>query len=173
MADDTDILRDRARELARPVEPPPAPGTLLDVLEFKVAQERYAVEVVSVREVYPLAGLTRVPCTPPFVAGIVNVRGHMIPVIDFRKLFDVPEQGLADLHRVILLEGEGFVVGLLADAALAVRTIPTAALQASLETLTGIRGEYLKGVTPDRVVVLDAARLLADPKLVVREDVEG
>jgi purine-binding chemotaxis protein CheW len=173
MADDAEILRARARVLARPPEPAAEPATLLEVLEFRLAQERYAIETRYVREVHPLVDLTRVPCTPPFVAGIVNVRGRVIPVLDLKKLFDLPEQGLTDLHGVILLDGNGLELGLLADTIVDVRTIPVDSVQASLATLTGIRSEYLTGVTGERIVVLDTHRLLSDPKIIVDEDVES
>jgi purine-binding chemotaxis protein CheW len=63
--------------------------------------------------------------------------------------------------------------GILADAIIGVHAIPVADIQASLPTLTGIREEYLKGVTPDRTVILDAEKLLADERIVVQEQVAG
>lgn len=169
----SEILRARARALARPIEAAASADEWLDVLEFRLAHERYALEIRSVREVYPLKDLTRLPCAPAFVVGIVNVRGRILPVIDLKKFFDLPEQGLTDLHRIIVLEGPDLQLGLLADAAMGVQSIAAASLQSSLPTLTGIRSEYLKGVTADHLVVLDAARLLASPKIIVNEDVEN
>lgn len=172
-ADARRILRARAQALARPLEQAPVAATLLEVLEFRLAQERYAVETRYVREVYPLKDLTPLPCTPPFVLGIVNVRGRILPVVDLKKFFDLPEQGLTDLHRIILVEGNDVELGLLADATVGVRSIPVDSLQSSLPTLTGIRSEYLKGVTAERLVVLDVARILADPKIIVHEEVDN
>jgi purine-binding chemotaxis protein CheW len=63
--------------------------------------------------------------------------------------------------------------GILSDAILGVRSIPLDSIQPSLPTLTGIRAAYLKGVTSDRLVILDAGALLADRKLIVLEEVEG
>ncbi|MEX2271450.1 MAG: chemotaxis protein CheW [Vicinamibacterales bacterium] len=173
MPDDAQILRARARTLARAAEHAPAAATLLEVLEFRLAEERYAVETRYVREVYPLQDLTPLPCTPPFVLGIVNVRGRIVPVLDLKKFFDLPEEGLTDLHRIILLEGDGLELGLLADATEGVRSIPMDTLQPSLPTLAGVRSEYLKGVTGERVAVLDVRRILADPKIIVHEEVEN
>ena len=168
-----EILRARAQALARPAEQPPAAETLLEVLEFRLAQERYAVETRFVREVYPLKDLTPMPCTPPFVLGIVNVRGRITPVIDMKKFFDLPDQGLTDLHRIILVRGNDLELGLLADVIVGVQPIVADSLQASLPTLTGIRADYLKGVTAERLVVLDLERILADPKIIVHEEVES
>lgn len=167
------ILRARARVLARPPQPAPAAGSLLEVLEFNLARERYAVETRYVREVHPLRQLTPLPCTPAYVLGIVNVRGRIVPVFDIRKFFDLPQQGLTDLHRIILVQGGDLELGLLAEAITGAHAIASDSLQPALPTLTGIRGDYLKGVTVERLVVLDVERLLADPKIVVNEAVEG
>src|SRR2546423_11104334 len=165
------ILRARAKALARTPERALTAGASLALLEFRLAQERYALENRWVREVCPLKELTPLPCTPPFVLGIVNVRGRILPVLDLKKFFDLPEQGLTDLHRLILIRGNHLELGLLADVIVGVRSIPIDSLQLSLPTLTGIRSDYLKGVTAERLVVLDLARILADPKIIVHDEV--
>jgi purine-binding chemotaxis protein CheW len=167
------ILRDRAQVLALPPEQAAAADTQLELLEFRLAQERYAVETRHVREDYPLKDLTPLPCTPPFVLGVVNVRGHILPVLDLKKFFDLPENGLTDLHCIILVRERDIEFGLLADVIVGVRSIPVESLQPSLPTLTGIRSDYLKGVADECLVVLDLARLLADPKILVHEEVEN
>lgn len=168
----TQILRARARALVRAPEQAPAADTLLELLEFRLAQERYAVEIQYVREVVPLQDLTPVPCTPPFVLGVVHLRGRILPVLDLRKVFELPEQGLTDLHRIVVVRGDGLEFGLLAEVVVGVRTVPLETLQPSLPTLIGIRSDYLQGVTAEHLVVLDLARILADPKIVVHEEVE-
>ena len=172
-SDAQQILRARAQALARPPQPAPAAETLLELLEFHLAQERYAVETRYVREVCPFKELTPLPCTPAFVLGIVNVRGRILPVFDLKKFFDLPETGITDLHRIILVRGNDVELGLLADVIVGVRSIPADSLQPSLPTLTGVRSDYLKGVTAERLVVLDLARILADPKIIVNEAVES
>lgn len=167
------ILHARAQALARPVVQAPAADTMLELLEFRLAQERYALESRHVHEVYPLRNLTPLPCTPPFVLGIVHVRGRIIPVINIKKFFDLPDQGLTDLNRLILVRGHDLELGLLADTIVGVYSISAGSLQPSLPTLTGIRSDYLKGVSAARLVVLDLERMLADPKLIVNEEVEN
>jgi purine-binding chemotaxis protein CheW len=165
------ILRARAQALARPPQRALATDASLEVLEFRLAEERYALEIRYVREVYPLIDLTPLPCTPRFVLGIVNVRGRIMTVIDIKKFFDLPDKGLTDLHRIILVRNNDFEVGLLADSVVGVHSVAHETLQSSLPTLTGIRSEYLKGLTAERLVVLDVARILADPKIIVHEEV--
>jgi purine-binding chemotaxis protein CheW len=175
LADDAEterILRDRARELARPATPPAPAGSTLELLEFGLAKERYALETRHVQEVHPLRELTPLPGTPPFLLGIVNVRGRIVPVLDLKKFFELPEQGLTDLHRVILVHGDDIELGVLADSTHGVHDVTAATLQPSLPTLTGIRAQYLLGVTAARVVVLDFDRVLSDPSIIVRQDVD-
>jgi purine-binding chemotaxis protein CheW len=167
------ILRVRAKVLARTPDRAQTAQASLEVLEFRLAHERYALENRYVAEVCPLKELTPLPCTPPFVLGIVNVRGRILPVLDLKKFFDLPEKGLTDSHRIILVRGNDLELGLLADVIVDVRSIPADSLQPSLPTLSGIRGDYLKGVTAERLVVLDLSRILADPKIIVNEEVEA
>lgn len=173
MPDSGKILRARAKALARPREHVAVAAASLELLEFRLAQECYALETRYVREVVPLRDLTPLPCTPPFVLGIVNVRGRILPVLDIKKFFDLPEQGLTDLHHIILIRGNDLEFGLLADVIIGVRTVPTETLQPSVSTLTGIRDAYLKGVTAERLVVLDLDRILTDPGIIVHEEVQN
>jgi len=160
-------LRTRAAALAREPEKGPAPGENLEVVEFLLAEERYAIETRYVREVYPLKALTVLPGTPPFVLGIINVRGQILSVIDIKKFFDLPAKGLTDLNKAIILRADAMELGILADQILGVRSMARRDIQPPLPTLTGIRQEYLKGVGRDRLVVLEAARLLSDRQIVV------
>lgn len=166
------ILRARAQMLARPPDQLPEVTKRLELLAFRLGQERYGVETRHVHEVHSLKDLTPLPCTPRFVLGIVNVRGRILPVFDLKKFFELPEQGLTDLHRIILVQGNDLELGLLADDTAGVRSIPAETLQPPLPTLTGIRSEFLKGVTAEHLIVLDVPRILADPRIIVHEEVE-
>lgn len=167
------ILRARAQALARPSERELTPQASVEVLEFRLATERYAIETRFVREVHPLKNLTPLPCTPPFVLGIVNVRGRIVPVLDLRKFFDLPEQGLTDLHRVILVNGNGLEFGLLADMRMGVRSLALESLQRAPATLSEIGAGYLMGVAAEGILVLDLGRILADPAILVHEEVKN
>ncbi len=166
------ILRDRAEELARETTGEGQPGEFLEVVEFLVATERYGIESHHVREVYPVRDLTALPCVPPYVLGVINMRGRIVSVIDVKKLFELPDKGLTDLNKAIIVRLGEMELGILADAVVGMRRIAMQDLQPSLPTLTEIRVEYLRGVTGDRLVILDAEKILSDPKLVVDQQVE-
>ena len=169
--DKNKILRNRARALAHGVEGE-EPEDQIEVLEFLLAYEKYGIEPSYVREVCMMKDLTLLPGTPHFVSGIINVRGEVVSVIDLKKFFDLPEKGLGDFNKVIVLSSVGMEFGVLADVVLGIRKVRLSDLQPSpsLPTLTGIRGDYLKGVTGDRLVVLDAGKLLSDKRMLVNEE---
>lgn len=171
-AEELQELAKRAQALAKEPIVARAEAQTLEAIVFQLGGEDYAVELARVREVCVLQELTPVPCAPAFVRGIVNVRGEIRTIIDLRTFFDLPVQGLSDLNKVILLEHGDLRLGILADAILGVRTIALETLQSSLPTLTGLRADYLRGITPERVVLLDAARILSDKRIIVEEEVE-
>jgi purine-binding chemotaxis protein CheW len=172
LAEKQQLLKARARELARNGEKEKPVGESIEVVEFLLAYEKYGIESSYVREIYPLRELTPVPCTPPFVLGIINVRGEIVSVIDMKKFFDLPERGLTDMNKVIIVHDDKMEFGILADAILGVRSILREDIQPSLPTLTGIRAEYLQGMTKEPLVVLDTAKILSAKNLVVHDEME-
>ena len=122
-----------------------APGGQLELLEFKLANERYALETRHVVEVHPLRDLTPLPGTPPFVRGIVNLRGRILPVFDLKKFFGLPEQGVTDLHRIIVVRGNDLELGLLADVVASVRSVAVESLAPPLPTLSEIARRLPEG----------------------------
>lgn len=166
------ILRARARSLAAHGQAENvAPHQRLQLVEFILGSEHYAIESGHIREILPLSEFTPLPCTPAFVLGLVNLRGQLLSIINIKRLFDLPEKGLTDLNQVIIVQGRQMEVGILADAILGVGSVAVEELHPSLPTLTGIRAEYLKGITKDLRVVLDIENILADRRLIVDEEV--
>lgn len=130
-------------------------------MEFRLATEKYGLESAFVREVYPLKELTPLPGVPPFVLGIVNVRGQILSVIDLKKFFNLPEKGLGQLNKLIILRKKQMEFGILADEILGARSVALDAIQAPPPTVSGVGAEYLRGVTSERVILLDAEKILS------------
>jgi purine-binding chemotaxis protein CheW len=164
------VLRARARLLAagskRKAE---SPDSLLEVVEFVLGPEHYGIESKRIREIHALSDFTPLPCTPAFVLGLVNVRGRILSIINIKRLFDLPEQGLTDLNKVIVVYAGAMELGILADATVGLRSISAKEMRSALPTLTGIRAEYLKGITKESLVVLDVEKILSDEKILVNE----
>jgi purine-binding chemotaxis protein CheW len=162
------ILRARAGALAQE-QAQASEAARFEVVEFSLASETYAFEASFVREVYPLKEFTPVPGVPPFVLGIINLRGQILSIIDLKKFFDLPENGLGQLNKLIILRNNQMELGILADNILGARSIERDALQAAPSTVSGIGAQYLRGVTADRVIILDAGKLLGDDQIIVHQ----
>lgn len=146
-------LNERARGLAQ-VPPPADDGRSIEVLVCRLGVEEYALELRLLHGVYPAVGLTPVPCTPPFVAGLLNLRGEILTVLDLAAAMGLTG---SDLREVLLAETPLVRVGLLVDEVLGVRRI---ALDALDRALAG--SDSTRGIAGARTVLLDLEALLAD-----------
>ena len=164
------LLRQRALKLAR-AEVEAVAGEQLHLLFFALGGETYAVESTFVGEVLPLPGMSRLPCAPPTVLGIANCHGHILPVFDLRVVLSLPGGG-GSLDNAIVLSHGGMAFGVLADEILGIRHLPLADLHPNLPTAAGGGHDYVRGISTDQAVVLDAGKMLADPRLIVDEQVD-
>jgi len=164
------LLKERARTLAQEDVEVYAGLQYLEVVEFRLAGEVYGIETSYIREVYPLKALVPIPGTPPFFLGITSVRGQILSVIDIKRFFDLPDKGLTELDKVVIVRSGEVELGIRADVVLGMWSIPRGDIQPSLPTLIGVRDKYLRGVTKDAVIILDIQKLLADENLIVRAE---
>jgi purine-binding chemotaxis protein CheW len=167
------IFKERARKLAQRQSTEDSQEETLELIEFMLAHERYAIEVAYVKEVYPLKDMTPVPCTPPFVLGIISVRGQVISVVDVKDFFDLPKKEITDTFRVIIVKNNDMEFGILADAVIGERKLPVAKIQSDMPSLKGVRSQYVKGVTQDRLIIMDVDKLLSDESIIVHEEVSN
>jgi len=161
------ILKKRARELAKEASAGIDHLSTMAVVQFQIAHEIYALDLSRIRIIHPFKELTFIPGTPDFIRGVINLRGEIISVVDLKVFFDLPDQGFTNLSQVIILASEEMEFGILADSVLGVAEISKNDIQPSLPTLTGIREDYLKGVTGNGIVVLDVEKLLTDEKMCI------
>ncbi len=159
-------LRERARLLARvPERTEDADGS--DVLLFRLREESYAVDLALLRKVHLARGLTPVPCTPPHVAGILNVRGEVVTVLDLASALGLGDRlESTDSTRILLVELPEGRVGLLVDEVMGDRRVDLANLDVALSGK-----EYTRGVAEGSVVLLDLARLLSGGRFEVQEEI--
>jgi purine-binding chemotaxis protein CheW len=162
-------LRERAKALARVPERPDVAGERIEVVEFRLADVRYALEPRFIREIRPVKDLTPLPCTPPFVLGIVNLRGQILSVIDLGLFFGLPAGIIAEPIRVIILKSGDLEFGIRTDEIMGTRTIPgREVLPPPLHT--GIPAHFIMGMTPDGLIILNGEKILADRSIVVEKE---
>jgi purine-binding chemotaxis protein CheW len=170
MAKKQEILNRRAIKLARPT-PKNIPGAL-EVLVFKLSSEYYGIETIFIQEAYPLKNFVQLPCVPPFVFGIMNVRRHILSIVNLKVFFDLPEVEITSQNKVIIISNEEFEYGILVDEILEVQKVPAESLQPALPTMAGIREEFLKGITSEGLIILSAAKLLSDKTIILQKSLE-
>jgi purine-binding chemotaxis protein CheW len=161
-------LEERAQKIAVP-EAGALEAGIVEVLRFQLAYQEYALEMRYVREVILTGEITPVPGAPPFISGICFARGQIISLVDLRVLFSLPEKGLTDLNRVIVITDGHITFGILADNITGIGTIPSFLILMPETGMAPSWKQYLKGYVSDSLIVLDAAAILADPALVVED----
>jgi len=152
------ILEERARVLARPSAPLPV-GERLEVLTFVLANEIYAIESRYVHQVFRLQELAPLPGAELPVFGVTAWRGELLTIVDLRPVLGLRVAALDDLSRVIVLGAERPEFGILADAVREIVTLPAAEVRAPPEGLAAKR-DYVRGMTGEAVLVLDAQKLV-------------
>ncbi|MCX7671308.1 MAG: chemotaxis protein CheW, partial [Anaerolineae bacterium] len=167
-------IRDSARRLAQPPEAPVS-GETVDLVVLTLGVETYGVEARFVQEVFALDETTPVPGVPEFWAGLINLRGHLYPLLDLRRFLGLPAlpadaggEHRGDSCKVALVAASGLEVGLLVDDVPQVRQVLCREIGVSPIEATGAGHPFTAGVTADLVTVLDVEALLSDPRLVVQ-----
>jgi purine-binding chemotaxis protein CheW len=137
-------------------------------LTFRVAGEEYAIDILHVREIIEFTSSTRVPGTPEWIHGVINLRGRVVPVVDLSARFGLGATVVTQWTCAVMVELRSedapMVMGVLADSVSRVLEIDAAAIQPAPTFGTGIRAEYLVGVArtdEGLVLVLDVDCLLS------------
>jgi purine-binding chemotaxis protein CheW len=134
-----------------------AKAELIQLVSFNLDQEEYGVYVLKVREIIRMSNVTRVPNTPYYVEGVINLRGKVIPIISLRKKFSLPEVENDKQTRIIVMDVDGELMGFIVDAVSEVIRISSGEIQAPPAVVNGgMEQEYLSGVInrADRLLVL-------------------
>jgi purine-binding chemotaxis protein CheW len=164
------VMDERARALAHPAAVATADTAMLTVLAFSAGEERYGIEAHHVREVARLTDLTPLPGAPDFLAGVINLRGRILAVIDLRTFLGAGGSGAA---RIVVLGGDRAEFGVLAAADCEVHPLWPDEILEPPASLHGAARDFVRGVTAGGLVVLDGEALLRDPRLFVDQGDEA
>jgi len=142
-------------------------------LTFFLAEEEYGVDVLNVQEIISMVNITKVPKTPPFVKGVINLRGLVIPVVDLRLKFDMEPMAYSNKTCIMVVEvrrGDDRVtsMGLIIDKISEVLTFETSDIEPPPEFGTSINTEFITGVAKrgDTIkILLDIHSVLSDEEM--------
>ena len=136
---------------------------VLQLVTFRLGKEEFSMDILKVQEIIRHMDLTRVPRTPDFVDGVINLRGRVIPVLDLRKRFGLPEGEKTNETRIIVVDVDNRTVGLKVDAVSEVLRLPADTVEPPPSLVTGIESDYIKGVGKldgRLIILLDVAKIL-------------
>ena len=139
-------------------------GDERQLVVFQLGAELYGVEIARVHEIIRLQSVTRVPRSPSFVEGVINLRGKVIPVVDLRRRFGLPTAEHTRASRIVVVEIGDQVVGIVVDGVSEVLRVSQMTVEPPSPVVAGIDSEYLHGIAklPDRLVILlDLDKILA------------
>ncbi|MEK6794804.1 MAG: chemotaxis protein CheW [Spirochaetota bacterium] len=141
-------------------------------LTFLLDKEMFAFEVLTVKEVLEIAKITRVPRTPKFMPGVINLRGNVVPVVDLRLKFDLPVMDRTVDTAIIIVEteydGEKIVIGALIDAVKEVIRLDETQVEAPPKVGMNVSGEYIQAIGKkgnDFIIILSAAHVFSEKEL--------
>lgn len=164
-----EVLKERAFALQANHKSNHGDSKNIETLEFILSDEKYAIEAEYVSEVVKIYDLTPLPCTPSFIVGIINKRGQIVSVVDIKKFFNLPDKGISNLNRVIIVQYQEMEFGILTDEILGNSVLDLNTLQNDIPPVNKIADSYILGLTKERLIVLDIKELLLDEKIVINE----
>lgn len=155
------------------------------LVAFDVAGEIYGVDIANVQEIIRLPEITVIPRAPHFVEGVINLRGHVIPVIDLRKRFGLPEGDTTKESRIVVAQIGACTIGMRVDAVTEVLRLRSDAIEPPASIVVGADSAYLRGVgrlagegeEETLIILLDTEAVLSHEEATdivetVREDAE-
>ena len=139
----------------------------LQVVGFRIGNETYGVRIGSVREIVRVPEITAVPSAPDLIEGVINLRGKIIPVMDLRKRFGQTEIQPDKKNRILVVELENKLVGLIVNAASEVLKIPPSDIETPGNVFAEGESSYVTGVGKLKgrlIILLDLSKLLQRPE---------
>ena len=142
---------------------------IFQLVTFSIGEEEFGVDILKVQEIIRTMEITKVPRAQPFVEGVINLRGKVIPIIDLRRRFGLASKTHDKHTRIIVIEMDIMIVGFVVDSVSEVLRIPASTVEPPPPVVAGVESEYISGVgkLEDRLLIL-----LDLNKLLSREDLE-
>ena len=145
-----------------------AATTLREFLAFKLGAEEYGIDILRVQEIRSYEEPTRLANSPPFIRGVVNLRGVIVPIVDMRLKFNLEQVNYDSFTVVIVLNIGSRIVGMVVDAVSDVITLTPEQLRPVPAFNSSIQGEHLLaiGAVGERMLILvDIEKLMSSPEM--------
>ncbi len=129
---------------------------ILQLVSFKIGNEEFGVDILKVQEINKMVPITKIPNSPLFVEGVINLRGKVIPIVDFRTRLGLTKIEHTKDTRIVVVDVDGKTIGFIVDSVSEVLRIPANITEAPPEIVAGVDSEYIKSVgkLEDRLLIL-------------------
>ncbi len=131
---------------------------------FMLAKEHYGVRIAAVESIIKLQPITAVPCSPAFVEGVTNLRGRVLPVIDLRKRFGLRAEEPTKDTRIVVVEMNGTLVGMIVDSVSEVLRVPAEFVEPPSPIMTTVDSAFITGIAKvdeQLIILLDLEKVLS------------
>lgn len=149
-------------------------GDTFQVVVFRVGGHEFAFNIFEVQRVVPWRAPAALPKAPPFLEGVLQIEGAVVPVIDLRKRFELAHAPIGSDTRIMVVEAEGSAVGAVVDAVTEVLRVAAAAVTPPPPVVKGLAAAYVQGIVTVKsrtVVLLHAGRLLTSAERIALQDI--
>lgn len=118
----------------------------MQLVIFRLNKQEYGIDIFKVNEIVPYTKPTKIPNSPSYIEGVLNLRGHVIPVISLKKKFDLEDPGTDDGTRIIVTNAGGNLAGFVVDEASEVITVEKDSIEPMSDIVSKISRKYINGV---------------------------
>lgn len=139
--------------------------TIVQWVTFHLENEKYGIKVMQVQEVLRMTEIAPVPGAPHYVIGIINLRGSVVTVIDTRRRFGLPDVETDDETRIVIVEANNNVVGILVDSVAEVVDLKVSEIETAPNVGNDESSKYIQGVSSrddELLILVDVNKLLSD-----------
>ncbi len=154
-------------EVAKPIEVEKGLEKTAQMVGFKIDNEFYGIDIMQVQEIIRMYEITMVPRTLPFIKGVVNLRGKVVPIISLRERFGIKEAEHTKDTRIVIVRIDVGLIGFIVDAMAEVIRLPERLIEPTPPTATNIESEYIRGVgklDDNLIIILDLNKVLTKEK---------
>lgn len=144
-------------------------GDSMIVVEFLLGREKYAIDSSFVTEVLSVRNLTQVPMTPNFIAGLMTIRGKIISVVNLVRFFDPREVAASIQKKILVIKYQQMEFAIGADEIKGTKLLDMNFLSTPPVTINKSGAEYIQGVTPERIILLNAVSILTDSRIIINQ----
>ena len=142
-------------------------STPIAIIKFALMSQVYAFETKYISEVHLIKKITPIPGTPPFVTGVINIRGRIISTINLKILLQMGERGLTEQNRLIVLSMNSMYFGIICDTVLGIFQEDHVLMKSPPSNLPQNYLKYIAGILPDNTILLDAQKLLTSSEIIL------